>query len=365
MNFLNYRFAQSKKNRYCLNFIYKLSIGLCFLLEIIIYLLFIKFKQIEPPDLHYVLSKIILPTSINILSTLTLLFLNSRTENDDRKNFLTALNGLIICFTIAFFHVFFDFLLILLMVPTLLCSVFGDIRILKKIAWGSIAGFIICTPALFINVPSEIFVYKFIAVMIIAGINLLCIAISKTMIKLQVDQVSFIVASFKDQEKLIEDMRIEPLTKLSNRIAMNECAANMFSRFYSKKIQPFMVLFDIDFFKKINDTYGHLCGDVVLVRLAEILMKKMNGNRNAFRFGGEEFVLLFDYKNQEEVYNLVEEIRSEFSQSDFTFAGNQHFTLSAGIAPLLKDWTLQKWFEAADSAMYKAKKDGRNQTVIF
>lgn len=126
-------------------------------------------------------------------------------------------------------------------------------------------------------------------------------------------------------------------------------------------------MIDLDDFKLVNDTYGHIKGDEVLVALAEILRRNLPKHASAFRYGGEEFVLLFTKHQLNKVVEIVEKMRLEFSQQAFDFLEDTHnITFSGGIAEYLDtDWTISEFFDKADQALYLAKGEGKNQIKIY
>ena len=124
-----------------------------------------------------------------------------------------------------------------------------------------------------------------------------------------------------------------------------------------------MALGDIDFFKKINDTYGHDCGDLVLTKLSDIFVKYMDNNGIPIRWGGEEFLLVFkaDYQTAYElVDNMMDEIRkNRFEYEDTTF----HVTMTFGITEYRQKESIEEIVKRADDLLYKGKTGGRNQIV--
>ena len=128
---------------------------------------------------------------------------------------------------------------------------------------------------------------------------------------------------------------------------------------------PVMAILDIDLFKKVNDTYGHLRGDEVLMNLSSCMRARTAGVASAFRYGGEEFVILSDKNNIDQVVKMLEDIRSDFSSIRYGFAPGMRVTVSAGIAQLAPEMNEKSWFALADSALYKAKKTGRDKVVVL
>lgn len=135
---------------------------------------------------------------------------------------------------------------------------------------------------------------------------------------------------------------------------------------------------DIDHFKKINDTYGHLQGDMVLKKVGEILQDSMRGYFDlAGRYGGEEFLLVFDDTPVETTISIIERMRKKIESTQFSKVddsgqlsseGFLNITVSFGIAELCstsgtKD--AEEWINQADKALYLSKKQGRNRTSVF
>lgn len=158
---------------------------------------------------------------------------------------------------------------------------------------------------------------------------------------------------------LKEESSTDPLTKLFNRRSFDKVI-----HLWTGQQKPYtLVILDIDYFKKVNDTYGHTVGDEVLQFLASELKEALDQEDIACRYGGEEFVLLFSETTVGEVYERVESVRKEVSQK-ISPSGNI-ITFSAGIAsyPLHGDHP-KTVMEKADAALYEAKKNGRNRVEV-
>jgi len=127
-----------------------------------------------------------------------------------------------------------------------------------------------------------------------------------------------------------------------------------------------LLVIDIDFFKRFNDTYGHWQGDQVLIRFSEVLLNILADEQMAFRFGGEEFVVLLPAVDKETALSVADRIRCDFSAEVFKPAADKqvHVTLSIGAAVLQANDTEASFFQRADKGLYQAKASGRN-TVVF
>ncbi len=127
-----------------------------------------------------------------------------------------------------------------------------------------------------------------------------------------------------------------------------------------------IMLIDLDHFKNVNDTYGHVEGDKVLVQLASLLKKLIRISDNVFRYGGEEFVIILPDTNEQGAFIVGERIRSEVLETPF-YVKNKSLNMSVtiGIAELNKEnYTMNMLITAADQALYEGKDSGRNKCVL-
>jgi len=156
---------------------------------------------------------------------------------------------------------------------------------------------------------------------------------------------------------------IDPLTGLNNRRFLDNYID---SEIESHKLFSLMMV-DIDFFKQVNDTYGHGVGDEVIKSISEVLVNNIKGSDYAIRFGGQEFLLITFDTTKESSFKISEKIRVEFSKKVFkTEKDNFKKTLSIGIANFPESssspWECIKY---ADVALYNAKETGRDKVVVF
>ncbi len=122
-----------------------------------------------------------------------------------------------------------------------------------------------------------------------------------------------------------------------------------------------LVIFDIDHFKKINDTHGHLQGDEVLRELSRIVRDNIRQKEYFVRWGGEEFVLLLPGTGLQGAKMVAEKIRRIVESTPFSIG---KVTCSFGVTTLKKDDTIQSFLHRADEALYEAKESGRNQVKV-
>jgi diguanylate cyclase (GGDEF)-like protein len=125
-----------------------------------------------------------------------------------------------------------------------------------------------------------------------------------------------------------------------------------------------LAIMDIDNFKSVNDTYGHKAGDVVLRTVANIARSKVSSNDIVARYGGEEFALLFTDKSFQEVYDLLEEIRTSIASTSHEVLQGLPVTVSIGLNKYTPGMGKEALFQGADTALYDAKHSGKNRTAL-
>jgi diguanylate cyclase (GGDEF)-like protein len=128
-----------------------------------------------------------------------------------------------------------------------------------------------------------------------------------------------------------------------------------------------MLMFDIDFFKHVNDTYGHACGDMVLKYIAQIFLDNIRTVDIAARYGGEEFVILVAHPGKNLAMKIAERIRMTIAASEIQYKGHAiRLTISCGVVCYEKslDVSAETMIDRADKALYRSKQDGRNRVTF-
>lgn len=170
----------------------------------------------------------------------------------------------------------------------------------------------------------------------------------------------------RNQIRLRKQSQTDQLTGLSSRHHFYETAKAILQRSEQEKQDVGFILFDMDYFKSINDKYGHLVGDWVLQKTAEVVKTSCRQNDLAGRLGGEEFAIFLPACNLKKAQQLAEICRKAISQVDTTETGYR-FDISASFgvtSTQLSGYDLMELIADADKAMYSAKSKGRNQIVV-
>ena len=162
-----------------------------------------------------------------------------------------------------------------------------------------------------------------------------------------------------------EDSITDFMTGLMTRRGFDEYILKIEKNFSNKKEEYSAVFFDIDHFKKVNDTYGHDAGDTILTTFAKLLQIEIGKDGEVFRFGGEEFVSIFPKKDVLQSLTIAEKIRKRVESSNFIHEDLKlKITFSAGVAQRSIHENVESLISNADALLYKAKQNGRNQVVV-
>jgi len=154
----------------------------------------------------------------------------------------------------------------------------------------------------------------------------------------------------------------DKLTNIYNRVKIDETILKEIKR--SERTQDIfsVILVDIDFFKEVNDNFGHQTGDIVLIEFTKLLKKNIREIDMLGRWGGEEFLIVCPSLDRRDVYQTAERIRKEIESFDFTKVGKK--TASFGLATYKQKDDLETIIKRADKALYEAKESGRNKVII-
>ena len=169
---------------------------------------------------------------------------------------------------------------------------------------------------------------------------------------------------------LLEMSSTDMMTHLKLKYYFYSRLSTTLDRAVDKKQKISVLMFDIDFFKKFNDTYGHECGDFVLISVAELIKKSLRDSDIACRYGGEEFTVLLTNTGKKEALMVAERIRTTIENNDFVYE-DKHFnvTISGGVSVFdgSKHAIISSnaFVNQADKALYVSKNKGRNRISFY
>lgn len=168
----------------------------------------------------------------------------------------------------------------------------------------------------------------------------------------------------KNAEKLNQQAITDNLTKLYNQRYLSEAIDKIIQAYEGKTGCVSIILMDIDDFKIVNDTYGHLRGNQVLIRFASILKEKAGEKYLAARYGGEEFIMVLPGLNRTEALQFAEMIRLDvYHDKILSELTQDRFSISVGVVQYKNDMPADEWIRQADQNLYTAKANGKNRVV--
>ncbi|BBN82664.1 hypothetical protein PA25_26490 [Pseudoalteromonas sp. A25] len=182
--------------------------------------------------------------------------------------------------------------------------------------------------------------------------------------------LSHILNIYVHQLATLQYARIDPLTQLLNRQTFDEKVLEIVAgkeawlvREHCNDICWYLAMADIDHFKLVNDTYGHVIGDEVILLVAQLLKSNFRIGDYVFRYGGEEFAMVFPCKNEGEALDKLDNVREVIASTRFPQVNN--VTISLGVTEINEGVQVSDYVDRADRALYHSKSVGRNRVTAF
>lgn len=305
----------------------------------------------------YLWVAVILPIIINITThSVARHIINKSNVSRQAKNSTIIFAALITSFVVSIIHKEYLVTSCSFIFPMILSSMFNNKKLLNASFLASLL-ILFCVRLAF-AIDDSLTLTINLNLLALCGFSFIAYICGIISINFSKNNYATIKSQAKQNLQLIEHLSRDSMTGLYNH-----------KSFYSqldKKInsiennEPLCVaVIDVDDFKNINDTYGHFCGDTVLIYLADLIKSQSATIGTAFRYGGEEFAIIFSGTNSTKACLIVENILHDFRNHIFHFA-QQSITFSAGIAEYKSGDTSDMLFEKADRTLYTAKCIGKN-----
>lgn len=288
--------------------------------------------------------------------------LYSRSLTNRMKNMCISILLYFICACVQMIYCMFAPLLVLPAIAVILSVFFGDPILTIGITAASAASAMLSS-----HLAAQEFKAKnpmllgetLSALLVVIAIG----AVALLLIKCLSEQTEYIISSNLRQKRLKDEFDLDPLMGINNRRSLNEQLPAIAKHPHNNSPMHLLML-DLDNFKDINDTYGHPCGDEVLLELVRVLRSSDENERiSIYRYGGEEVVMLLRNMERNEAYYLCDELRERFSLSRFSFAPSIRVTFSGGFASYHSGLCPNEWLQTADKLLYRAKAAGKNKIV--
>ncbi|MCR5282242.1 MAG: GGDEF domain-containing protein [Lachnospiraceae bacterium] len=336
---------------------------LTFLIEIIFMIVLNLNGQISVPIPQYIPRYILRPLATNIIAYIAGLVLSKKmTKGLLWKEMIPLFLLLVVLSNLMIVHYVFTALYAAIVIPIYLSVIYGDMKVTKRI-------FLIVQPVYILNViiilltPYKVLPENFWYDVIVAYVMMpLSYIIVRHVVEYENKKEQLITAQDKENDELRERMLYDGLTEIYNHTGL--------FNYLDKKIaawkpgdQLHMAVLDIDWFKHVNDDFGHEAGNLVLKGLSRLMRGIASDQVLVARYGGEEFSIVFSDMSMDEAMKILKKLHASFAVQSYVGI-DRVITFSAGIATYESGMKDRKFFEKADQALYRAKNEGRNRIVI-
>ncbi len=331
--------------------------------ELIMFLILASDDKISLGSSAYILTYILLPTSLNFVSVaggyLCLKYLKC---SEMSKNYIPVFVLTILCLCISSVHNVFPSTISTFCIPVLITVIYGSKRMTRVIFYSSLLFQITGISFAARDGRRE---GRFLLFDALISIFVLFAAygLAVALITYENEKKKLFTESLLKQLELQEELLYDPLTRLYNQRAFSSILEQAVEQGRQFGNSITLAVIDLDNFKLVNDTYGHLKGNQVLTYLGEQLRTRLGEEASAARYGGEEFAVLFQGKAMEDAKEIINHILRDISETLFEGMEGTSITFSCGIVEYGYDWSSDEFFNQADHAMYQAKKEGKNRIV--
>ncbi|MCC8046874.1 MAG: GGDEF domain-containing protein [Clostridiales bacterium] len=353
-------FEYEKINHHWLNIHTTISVGLAaasFLMEVILFFILGRIDLISTTIPVYIRKYLIIPTGMNLL-ILLIIFLTRKYFSRRRtlQAYTVSLGLVAICFVLFTIHSIFPSLYLLFTIPLMFSCLYGNYTLTTVTAAAAIACRIIGDVVIVWDADRVLFttnegyseVNFAISILILLGFYISCL----TLIYFEKGKNQAAVRKEIERVQYRHGMLVDQLTSLYNRTALDEVLSNL----SANDEGLICAMMDIDHFKEVNDTLGHLAGDDYLKKFAEILRSECEQHL-IFRFGGEEFCVLFTGSTLEEAERICRRVYRDSTR--ILEPGRIRHTAAAsfGLAVYQSGQSADEFLGAADKTLYKHKKN--------
>lgn len=346
--------------------IFCIILSLIFMVEVFIYFVFHSHGLLSEgvTDLQYIIKYIAVPTIINVMVVFACHRINMLNIKPQTKNYTLLLAFSIIAAVLAFVHCVVNSILTIFAFPVFLTILFGKKKITGSIT--IINGTFLLLSAIHSSMyNNSIFFYLNLAVAFTLLIS--AYLISSVLIAYNKANSDYAYSSYQTQLSLNEQARNDSLTGLYNQKTFHSLLKLSMEKAKMARTPMSLAIIDLDDFKEINDTFGHLAGDQVLLHFTDLMRQHCKeGDAYISRYGGDEFAVIFPTVSKELAYLRLESLRQRCRQVPSVKTGTGQISFSAGISHYMEgDINETLLFHQADSALYRAKENGKGQTAVY
>ena len=346
--------------------IFYLNIVLIFAVEVIVFLALKNHGLLAEgtTDFQYIIKYIVLPTTICAVLITICHYINKMSIDDEVKNYSVLVTTSIITAVIAFIHYIIGAILVIFVISVFLTVLFGKQRITIVITLFNV---FLLTLSSIHALSYNNTIFSILNVVVAYTLLVAAYLLSTVLIAYNKANSDYIYASYQTQLSLKEQARIDSLTGLYNQKAFQSLLKGTMDKTKSMNSAMSLAIIDLDDFKEVNDTFGHLEGDKVLIYFTNLIKQQCaDGDALVSRYGGDEFAVIFPHVSMDHAYLRLEALRQQCKQVAGSKIRSGFINFSAGISHFAGDDISETLlFHQADSALYQAKENGKGQTIIY
>lgn len=346
--------------------VFYIIVALIFVVESAVFFIFHKHGLLDEGTsvFLYIAKYIILVTVINLALVFICQKINALNILAQLKNYVVLTMVSAMAAIIAFIHYDVGAILAVFIIPVFLTVLFG-----KKKMTGVITvlnSILLVLSAIHSAVASNT-VFSYLNVAVAFTLMVSAFLISYVLIEYNKANSDYVYASYRTQLSLNEQAKNDSLTGLYNQKTFQSLLKDSIEKAKNLKSPMSLAIIDIDDFKEINDTFGHLEGDQVLIHFTNLLKKQFeDGEAYISRYGGDEFAIIFPKASKELAYLKLEALRQRCKNLPQSQVRAGEISFSSGISHYMEgDMNETLLFHQADSALYRAKDNGKGQTVVY
>lgn len=337
---------------------YQLMIALVIFATMAEAVMYFVLRELEIPMTSpgwYLLKYLAVPFGINVLLLLTAAMTIGSALPERRKIYIISTLLAVMAFAMYTVHAVFPALFSLFIIPMLLTVVYGDQRLTAYVALFCVGGKAISD--LFLRWdPGRARVTESMDTIVDFGLSLVLLllfySICAFMILMEQEKREEAIRLEQDRKRYWEESMRDQLTRLWNREALRRMFQKMEKDQSGRRY--FLAMMDLDDFKSLNDTYGHSQGDQYLQALGQVLLELSGEDAYPFRFGGDEFCMLFQGCGREQVERACREVQRCYGEVA-TLPGQPPESLSIGVAEYRRQEPAERLLDRADAVLYRAK----------
>lgn len=346
--------------------VFYIIVALVFIVEFVVFLAFRNHGLLGEgfTNTQYIIEYVAIPPITGLILVTACKYINKMNIKARLKNYSVLITLSLLAAGIAFIHFDVHAILTIFAIPVFLTVLFGQKKITGTITIFN--GLLLIGSTIYSGLHNnslDFYLNTAVAFTLLISAYL----ISMVLIKFNKANNDYIYASYKAQVSLSEQVKNDSLTGLYNQKTFQSLLKRTMEQARNLKSPMSLAIIDLDDFKEINDTFGHLEGDQVLLQFTN-LMKQQCADGEAFisRYGGDEFAVIFPRASKELAYLRLEALRQRCKQVPRHLVRSGEICFSAGISHYMEgEMNENLLFHQADSALYQAKENGKDQTVIY